>query len=98
MAAYKTSAKMESLFGEGRQPSQGGSYPGFRVAGQAPVVDVPRWNGQSGEGETIRGFNPSRESTAMFGFGQGVSSMNSSGFKPAVPVFDGKQESFSRRK
>ena len=34
----------------------------------------------------------------MFDFGQGVSGMNSSGFKPTIPVFNGKQESFSRWK
>ena len=34
----------------------------------------------------------------MFGFGQGVSGMNSSGFKSTIPAFNGKQESFSRWK
>ena len=34
----------------------------------------------------------------MFGFGTSVSGMNSSGFKPIISVFNGKQESFSRRK
>ena len=34
----------------------------------------------------------------MFGFGQGVSGRNSSRFKPTIPVFNGKQESFSRWK
>ena len=34
----------------------------------------------------------------MFGFDPGVSDMNSSGFKSTIPVFNGKQESFSRWK
>ena len=94
----ETSAKLESLSGEGRQASLAGNDTGFRVAGQAPVEDVPRRNGQKRAGGTIMGFGPTRESAAMFGFSQGVSGMNSSGFKPTVPVFNGKQESFSRWK
>ena len=90
----ETAAKLESLFGEGRQASLAGSYPGFRVAGQTPAEDVLRRDGQRGEGATIRGFGPARESTAMFGFGQSVSGMNSSRLKPTIPVFNGKQESF----
>ena len=90
----ETSAKLESLPGEGPQVSLTGSYPSFRVAGQAPVEDVSRRDGQRGESGTIRGFGPARESAAMFGFSQGVSGMNSSGFKPTIPVFNGKQESF----
>ena len=92
----ETSVKLESLFGEVRQASLAGSYPDFRVAGQPPVEDVPRRDGQRGEGGTIRGFGPARESAAMFGFNVGVSFMSSSGFKPPIPVFNGKQESFSR--
>ena len=42
----ETSAKLESLSGEGRQASVAGSYPAFRVAGQAPLEDVPRRHGQ----------------------------------------------------
>ena len=87
----ETSAKQESLSGEVRQASLAGSYPGFRVAGQAPVEDVPRREDQREEIGTVRGFGPTRESAAMFGFGQG-------GFKSTVPVFTGKQESFSRWK
>ena len=34
----------------------------------------------------------------MLGFSPGVSGMNSSGFKPAIPVFNGNRESFSRWK
>ena len=34
----------------------------------------------------------------MFGFGQCVSGMDSSCFKPTIPVYNGKQESFSRWK
>ena len=45
-----------------------GSYPGFRVARQAPVEDVPRRDGERGEGGTIRRFGPSGESAAMYGF------------------------------
>ena len=86
-----TSVKPESLSGEGRQASLAGSYPGFRVAGQAPVEDVPRQDGQSGGRGTIRGFGAARESATMFGFGQG-------GFMPIVTVFNGKQEPFSRWK
>ena len=71
-----------------------GSYPGFRVAGQAPVEDIPRRDGQRGEGGTIRGFGPARESAAMFGFGRGISGIDSSGFKRTIPVFNSKQESF----
>ena len=83
--------KQESLSGEGRQASLVGRYPGFRVAGQAPGEDVLRRDGQREESGTIRGFGPARESAAMFGFVQG-------GFKPTIPVFTGKQESFSRWK
>ena len=89
----ETSAKLESLFGKnGKQAWRD------RVAGQAPVEDVPRRDGQRGEGGTIRGFSPAREPAAMFDFGHGVSGMNSSSFKPTIPVFNGKQESFSRWK
>ena len=90
----ETSAKLEGLPGKGRQASLAGSYPGFRVAGQAPVEEVPRRDGQRGDGGTIRGSGRGRESTAMFGFGQGVSGMNSSGFKPTIPVSNGKQSRF----
>ena len=38
----ETSVKLKSLSGERRQASLAGSYPGFRVAGQAPVEDAPR--------------------------------------------------------
>ena len=34
----------------------------------------------------------------MFGFDPGVSGMNNSGFKPTIPVFNAKQEPFSRWK
>ena len=85
----ETSVKQESLSGEGRQASLAGSYPGFRVAGQTLIEDVPRRDGQREESGTVRGFGPARESAAMFGFGQG-------GFKPTIPVFTGKQESLSR--
>ena len=85
------SVKQESLSGVGRQASPAGSYPGFRVAGQAPVEDVPRRDSQRDESGIIRGFSPARESTAIFEFGQG-------GFKPTIPVFIGKQESLSRWK
>ena len=64
---------------------------GFRVASLAPVEDVLRRDGQRKESGTVRGFGPARESATMFGFGQG-------GFKPTIPVFTGKQESFSRWK
>ena len=94
----KTTAKLERLSGEGRQASLAGSYPGFRVAGQAPVEDVPRRDDQRGEGGTIRGFGPAQESAAMFGVGYGVSGMDSSGFEPTIPVFNGEQDSFSRWK
>ena len=85
------SVKQESLSGEGRQASLAGSYPGFRVAGQAPAEDVLRRDGQREESGTVRGFGPARESATIFGFGQG-------GFKPTIPVFTGKQETFSRWK
>ena len=87
----ETSVKQESLSGEGRQANLAGSYTGFRVAGQAPVENVLRRDGQRAESGAVRGFGPARESAAMFGFGQG-------GFKPTIPVFNGKQESFSRWK
>ena len=87
----ETSVKLERLSGEGRQPSLVRSYPGFRVAGQAPVEDVPRRDRQREENSIIRGFGPARQSAAMFEFGR-------EGFKPTVPVFNGKQESFSRWK
>ena len=87
----ETSVKQESLSGEGRQASLAGSYPGFRVAGQAPGEDVLRREGQREESGTVGGFGPARKSAAMFGFGQG-------GFKPIITVFNSKQESFSRWK
>ena len=55
-----TSVKPESLSGEGRQASLAGSYPGVRVAGQAPVEDVPRRVGQREGRSTIRGFGAAR--------------------------------------
>ena len=85
------SVKLERFSGEGRQASLAGSYPGFRVTGQAPVEDVPRQDCQREESGTIKGFDPARESAAMFGSGQGD-------FKPTSFVFNGKQESFSRWK
>ena len=94
----ETTAKLESFSGEGRQASLAGSYPGFRVAGQAPVDDVPRRDGQRGEIGTIRGFGLARESALMFCFGQGVSGMNSRGFRPTIAVVNGKHESFPRWK
>ena len=94
----ETTANLESLSGEGWQASLAGSYPGFRVAGQVPVEDVPRRDDQRGESSTIRGFGPAHESAAMFGVGYGVSGTDSSGFKPTIPVFNGKQDSFSRWK
>ena len=94
----ETSAKLEIFSGKGQQASLAGSYPGFRVAGQAPVEDVPRRDGQRGESGTIRDFGLARESTSMFGSGQGVSGMNSRGFKPTIAAFKGKHESFSRWK
>ena len=72
----ETAARLESLSGEARQVSLAGSYPGFRVPGQASVEGIPRWDGQREESETIRDFDPTREFTAMFGFGPGVSGMN----------------------
>ena len=87
----KTLVKQKSLSGEGRQPSLARSYPGFRVAALAPVENVLRRDGQGEENGTVRGFGPAREFATMFGFGRG-------GFKPTVPVFTGKQESFYRRK
>ena len=85
----ETSVKLERLSGERRQAILAGSYPGFRVTGQAPVEDIPRRDGQREENGTIRGFDPARESAAMFGSGRG-------GLKPTIPVFNGKQESFCR--
>ena len=87
----ETSTKQESLSGGERQASLAESYPGFRVADQAPVEAVPRRDGQREESGITRDFGPARESAAMFGFGQGE-------FKPTIPVFNGKQESFSRCK
>ena len=94
----ETAVKLESLSGKERQASVAGSYPGFRVAGQALVEDVPCWDGLRGEGGTIRGFDSVRESSAMFGFGKSVSRMNINGFKPMIPVLNGKEESFFRWK
>ena len=87
----ETSVKQESLSGEGRQPSLAESYPGFRVAALAPVEDVSRRDDQREESGTVRSFGPARKSAPMFEFGQGS-------FKPTIPVFTGKQESFSRWK
>ena len=82
----ETAARLESLPGEARYVSLAGSYAGFRISELASVEGVPRRDGQRGEGGTIRGFGPARESAAMFGFDPGVSSMDSSGFKPTIPV------------
>ena len=89
-------AILESLSGEALETSLARSYPGFRVADRAPVEDVPRRDGQRGEGGTIKGFGSARESTAMFDFGPAVSGTNSSVYKSTIPVFNGKQEYFSR--
>ena len=85
----ETSARLDNLSGKGRQANLAGSYPGFRVAGQAPVENLPRRDGQRGEIGTIRGFDPERDSVAMFGFGKGD-------FKPIIPVSNGKQKPLSR--
>ena len=85
----ETAANLESLSGEGRQESLVGSYPDFRIADRAPLEEVPRRDDKRGEGGTVRGFGPARESPAMFGFGPGVSGMNRSGFKPTISVFNG---------
>ena len=69
----ETSVKQESLSGEGRQPSLAGSYPGFRVAAQAPVEDVLRRDGQREESGTVRGFGPARVSPPQcLGLAKGV--------------------------
>ena len=94
----ETAPKLESLSGKARQTSLAGSYPGVWVSDQAHEEDVPRRDGHSGEGGTIRGFSPARESTAMFGFSPSISGINSSGFKPTIPMFNGKQALFSRWK
>ena len=88
--------RLENFSGEARQASLARSYLGFQVAGQTPVEDVTRRDGQRGKAGTIRGLGPARESAAMFRSGPGVSGMSSSRFKPTVPVLDGKHESFSR--
>ena len=90
-------ARQESLSEEVRQASLAGIYPGFRVAGQALVQDVPHRDGQRGEDGTTRGSGPACESAAMLGFGPGVSGMSSNGFKPTIPVFNGKQEEYFSR-
>ena len=90
--------KLERISGEGLQAKLAGSYAGFGVAGQAPLENIPRRDSERGKGGTTRGFGSVRESVAMFGFGPGVSGMNSSGFKPTIPVLNGKQESLSRWK
>ena len=73
----ETAARLESLFVEGRQINLAGSHPCFRVASQAPIKNVPRWDGQRGEDGIIRGFGPASKSAAIFGFDPGVSGMNS---------------------
>ena len=64
----KTAARLESFLAR--------SYPGFRVADQAPLEDVPRQYGQRDEGGAIRGFGPALEFDAMFSFDPSVSGMN----------------------
>ena len=91
----ETTPRLESLSGEARAASLVRSHPGFWVAGQAPVEDVPRLDGQRGECGTIRGLDPVRESAVMFRSGPDLSGMKSSGFKPTIPAFNGKQKSFS---
>ena len=88
--------RLENFSSEARQASLARSYLGFRVAGQTPVEDVPRGDGQRGKAGTNRGFGPARESAAMFRSGPGVSGTSSSRLKPTIPVLDGKHESFSR--
>ena len=81
-----TSVEPESLSCEGRQASLAGSYPGVRVAGQAPVEDVPPRVGQRKGRGTIRGLGAARLSATRFVFGQG-------GFMPTIPVFNGTNRS-----
>ena len=88
----ETAAILESLSGEALQASPSRSYPGFRVAGQAPIEDFSRRDGQGGKCGTIKGFGSARESTGMFGFGPAVSGINSSANKPTIPAFNCKQE------
>ena len=49
-----------------------GSYQGFRVAGQAPVEDVPPRDGQRRESGAIRGFGPTRSPPQCLVLARGV--------------------------
>ena len=54
-----------------------------------PVEDVPCRDGQWGEGGTVRGLGPARESTDISGY-RGVDDFMGGGFKQSVPTFDGR--------
>jgi len=54
-----------------------------------PVEDVPRRDGQLGEGHTVRGLGPARESTDISRY-RGIEDFMGGGLKQSVPTFDGK--------
>ena len=68
----ETSVKLERLSGEGRQASLAGSYPGFRLTGQAPIEDVLRRDGQREESGTVGGFDPLVSPPQCLGLAKGV--------------------------
>ena len=92
----------EAIYTRGLQPtepvteldrsatSSAGGCPSSRDANEGvPVRDVPRRNGQWGEGGTVRGLGPARESTDISRY-RGIEDFMGGGLKQSVPTFDGK--------
>ena len=70
--------------------SSAGGCPSSRDANAGvPVEDVPRREDQWGEGGTVRGLGPARESADISGFYRGVDDFIGGRFKQSVPTFDG---------
>ena len=66
--------------------SSAGGCPSSRDASEGvPVEDVPRRDGQWGEGGTVRGLGPARESADISGY-RGVDDFMGGGFKQSVPT------------
>ena len=92
----------EAMYTRGLQPtepvteldrsatSSAGGCPSSRDANEGvPVEDVPRRDDQWGEGGTVRGLGPARESADISGY-RGVDDFMGGGFKQSVPTFDGR--------
>ena len=69
--------------------SAGGCPTSRDVNERMPVEDVPRRDGQWGEGGIVRGLGPALESADISGYRR-VDDFMGGGFKQSVPTFDGK--------